>query len=460
MLKHQVLEHQVPVHMKNEGILRKAFLFILCLAAISACAQRRAASNTVTVWHWMTDRHDAFQELARRYEAQTGIKIKIDLFAPSDSYKQKIIASAQANILPDIFGVLETKKVFADFIKYGYVADLTDEFQKNNAEWQNRIFEKALSASRYDEKNAYGVRPGMYSVPLDVTTIQMLYNKRLLQVAGYEKPPETFAEFIEAGRALRRVGIAGMVSGWGELWMPECFALNYAFNILGEEKIMATYRGEVPYTDPDWIRVFGIFKTLVDNDMLVEGIITKPNKEAEQDFALERAAFAFNGSWSVNVYREMNPDLPYGVMLPPAIQQEMPLKIWGGAGSSFVVNGRSANKEKAVAFLKWLTDQPQQEYLAQETRNLPSNRNALAAIPEALEAFAAGMDHATHPTAWDLNEQPLVTEELTRGIQSIILGKKTPEQVAGEVQAVKIREMAKEAKRKEFQRLGSQRISQ
>lgn len=67
------------------------------------------------VWHWMTDRDDAFQELAARYGQQTGIKIKIDLFAPSDVYSKKVIASTQAKILPDIFGILDTKKNFFGF---------------------------------------------------------------------------------------------------------------------------------------------------------------------------------------------------------------------------------------------------------------------------------------------------------------------------------------------------------
>ncbi len=426
-------------------LLGAVILFVL----FSDSLKKKNDPNTITVWHWMTDRNDAFHELANRYEQQTGIKIKIDLFAPSDTYSKKITASSQAKILPDIFGILDTKNTFSDFIKYGYVADLTAEFEKNNAQWKKSIFEKALSSNTFVEGNTYGVKPGIYGVPLDVTTILMLYNINLLKKAGYQSPPKTFQEFIEVSQALKRVGIPRMVSGWGELWMVDCFASNYAFNIMGEEKIMATYRGEVPYTDADWIKVFSIFKKLVDNNMLIEGVVSKPNKEAEQDFALGRAAFAFNGSWSVNVYHEMNPDLQYGVFLPPAINGEMPMNIWGGAGSSFVVNERSPRKTQAIAFLKWLTDKEQQEYLARETNNLPSNRKALTSIPEILEEFARGMSHATHPTIWELNEQPLVSERFGKGLQSILLGKKTPEQVAQIVQKVKVREMERAARRRQ-----------
>jgi len=239
------------------------------------------------------------------------------------------------------------------------------------------------------------------------------------------------------------VGITPFVSGWGELWLLDCFASNYAFNIMGEEKIFATYRGEIKYTDPDWIKVFSMFAELRDKGVLIDGIVTLGNKYAEQDFALERAAFAFNGSWCVNVYHDMAPDLDYGVMRPPPISQAHPLKIWGGAGASFVVNAGSMNKDKAIAFLKWLTARDQQAVLARQTNNLPSNKETLSMVSPILGTFASGMDQSTHPNIWPLNEDPSVAEAFDKGIQDIIIGEKKPLEVALEVQKIKDQQMAK-----------------
>ena len=423
--------------------MRKVVSLALCLFLSLGCAQKKEDLNTIIVWHWMTDRQKAFEELAALYEKQTGVKVKIDLYAPSDAYSQRIVASAQSRVLPDIYGVLDKKEIFASFIQSGFVTDLTAEFQKENNTWEKMLFPKALDVNRFLEGNIHGVKPGIYGVPLDVTNIQMLYNKKLLRKAGIKEVPRTFPEFIEAGEALKRVGISGLVSGFGEMWLIECLASNYAFNIMGEEKVMATYRGEVPYTDPDWIKVFGIFKELSEKGVLAEGVVTKPNKYAEQDFALERAAFAFNGSWGVNVYNDMNPGLEYGAMLPPPVNSHLPMRIWGGAGSSLVVNNASPRKDKAIAFLKWLTQKDQQVFLARETRNLPSNREALSSISAILSEFAGVMDFTTHPTIWPYNENPLVTEKFDKGIQSIIIGEKTPEEIAREVREIKERELKK-----------------
>jgi raffinose/stachyose/melibiose transport system substrate-binding protein len=425
--------------------MRKLIALCSCLILVvfAGCSQPPKPSNKLLLWHWMTDRDHTFQEFAAQYEKETGIEVTVQLFAPSDSYSQKVIAAAQANVLPDIYGILDKKSIVADFIKAGLVSNLTNAMEADEGAWKNSLFDKALADKRFDAGNSYGVTPGIYGVPIDVSNEQILYNKKLLSKAGIKTPPQTFDEFIKDAQALRRVGITPFVSGWGELWLLDCFASNYAFNIMGEEKILATYRGQIKYTDPDWIKVFSIFAELRDKGVLIDGIVTKGNKYAEQDFALERAAFAFNGSWCVNVYHDMNPNLDYGVIPPPPISTSFPLKIWGSAGSSFVINASSPNKDKAIAFLKWLTAREQQVVLARETNNLPSNKEALLSVSPILEEFAKGMDQSTHPNIWPLNEDPLVSEAFDKGIQDIIIGEKTPQQVAQDVQQVKESQMAK-----------------
>ncbi|MBD3271932.1 MAG: extracellular solute-binding protein, partial [Elusimicrobia bacterium] len=322
----------------------RLMLFCIILIGISGCAQQRIDdARTIVVWHWMTDRDEPLKELAERYHEKTGITVELLNYAPSESYQVKVNAAAQTDTLPEIFGVLDKKEVFAKFIRSGLIENLTPAMNADNQAWLKQFFSRALANNIFEDDNEYDVEPGIYGVPLDVTNIQMLYNKQLFKKAGLDpgSPPKTFDAFIAAIKKLRDADIKGMVSGWGELWMIDCFASNYAFNIMGEKKIFDTFRGTVPYTDAGWVKVFSIFETLRDEKGIYSGIVTMNNKDAEQTFALGRAAFAFNGSWCVNVYKGMNPDLEYGAMLPPAISTEHQLAIWGGAGSSFMVNAQS-----------------------------------------------------------------------------------------------------------------------
>lgn len=393
----------------------------------------------------MTDRDATLQELAKQYEVSTGVKVNFELYAPSDVYAQKIRAAAQGVNLPDVFGVLGEKRDFASFIKAGHILDLTPYMEANNAAWKNSFFPKALAVNEFTPGNSYGITPGIYGAPIDILTIQMVYNKKLFSQLKLdpEQPPKTLDEFLQIGPKIQQAGLQGLVSGWGETWMIDCLANNYAFNIMGEEKVLETLKGNVPYTDPDWIKVLTVFKQMQDSGVLAQGLVTMINKSAEQLFANEKAVFAFNGSWCVNVYQGMNPDLEYAIMLPPQASSWYPMSIWGGAGSSFMVNARSGKREDAVKFLTWLTGQEQQAYLSKSTNNLPANKNCLGKIPEVLDQFARGMDYATHPNIWGISELSLVIEALDRGIQSIIIGEKTPEAVAIEVQQVKEKELAK-----------------
>lgn len=420
------------------------FLISIFLISISftGCSKKEK-TNKIIIWHWMTDRDDAFIELANKYREIYGVEVSFELYAPSEAYASKVKAAAQTNTLPDIFSVLSEKRDFASFIKAGHIANLKEDMESNNLEWKNKFFEGAISINEFKEGNSFGVESGIYGVPIDISNIQFLYNKKMFREAGLdpENPPKTWQEFIEANKKLNVAGFQGLVSGFGEIWLLDCFSSIYAYNIMGSEKVLATIKGDVPYTDPDWVKVLSLFDELKQNNCLATGTISMINKTAEQMFANERAAINFDGSWCVNVYSGMNPNLEYGVMMPPIYNEKNPTVIWGGAGSTFMVNKNSKNKAEAIKFLKWLTDKDQQVYLSETTKNIPSNKESLENIPTILKDFTKNMDKAIHPGNYAFTEYPSVSETLNKGIQSIIIGERTPLDVLEEVQRVKEREM-------------------
>ena len=409
----------------------------------------KAKDADVVVWHWMSDREDTFEELVQRYEALTGVRVEVQVYAPSDAYSSKVRAAAITRTLPDVYGILAEPRDYASFIKAGFVENLTPYLEANEGAWQQSFFSKALSMDTFVEGNQFGVTPGIYGIPTDVMNIQFLYNKDLFKKAGLnpDLPPQTFAEFIEAGKKLKAAGIQGLVSGWAEVWMLNCLADNFAWNLMGKDKILATIRGDVAYTDPDWVRIFSYFQQMGESGVLANGIVSMVNKHAEQIFANEKAAMAFNGSWGVNVYRGMNPRLNYATFLPPKVSDAFPVVIWGGAGSSFKVNAASANKDKAIAFLKWLTEKEQQEYLVASTLNLPANKDALSQDLPILQEFAQSMDRVVHLSQLPRNEYPRVVETMGKGLQLIIIGQKSPEQLAQDLQRVKEEEIKRDSRR-------------
>ncbi|MCF7916622.1 MAG: extracellular solute-binding protein [Candidatus Omnitrophica bacterium] len=425
--------------------MRKFFTFIIIglisFTLIGCGKPKQETGPKVTIWHWMSDRQDAFEQLAEKYKNEKQVTIHFELF-PHSAYNQKINAAAAANDLPDLFGILGEKRVLASFAQEKKIEDLTPYMAENQASWKKRFIDICLKVNSFQKNNIYDVSAGIYGVPIDAMSIQFLYNKDLLKAEGLDPstPPESFTEFLNiAKKAKGKKNVYGFTSGWGETWLIYCIATNYAFDIMGEEKFLDTIKGKVSYTDPDWIKVFSLFKDIEESGILAPGIITMNNKESEQIFATNRAFFTFNGSWGVNTYQQINPELQYATMPPPRANQEYAPGVWAGAGASFVLNAKSENKEEVIEFLKWLTAKDQQIFLINETNNLPSVKGLKENIQSNMKYFLDNQKYFTHPRLWPENENSRVVEAINRGIQNIIIGEKTPEEVAEEIAQTKKR---------------------
>ena len=409
---------------------------------LAGCGGGGKRPEAIRVWHWMTDREEAFEELATRYNRTHTTPVRFELYAPSDLYVQKVRAAAQTDGLPDVFGVLGEMRDFASFANAGHLLSLTEAMNADPPAWRTTFFPIALAMNTFESGNPYGAATGIYGVPIDVMNIQLFYNKRLLAKLGVDpaKPPATWADWLVLGKQANAEGLIGLVSGWAELWLLDCFATNYAVHLMGQKRVEATFRGKVPYTDGGWIAVLELFEQLRDSQLLAEGIVTMINKRAEQLFANEQAVFAFNGTWGVNVYRSMNPDLDYGVMMPPPIRPDRPMVTWGGAGSSFMVNANSPKAQEAVQFLQWLTAPEQQQYLLSATHNIPANQVVASTLSGPLAQFVDDMGSVIHPRLFAVQERATVLESFDKGLQSILIGEATPSEVASAVQEVKTRE--------------------
>jgi raffinose/stachyose/melibiose transport system substrate-binding protein len=422
--------------------MRRFASFAIMLAILFpflSCTAPKTPKADVVIWHWMADRQEAFDKLAEKYQKETGIKVIFETYAPSEVYKDKVETTASGKLLPEVFSPLGDKRELASYIKKGYIADLTDEMNKG---WKNDFFEKPLFQNTMPEGNEWGVKPGIYGVPIDVSSIQIYYNIDLFKQAGLnpEKPPKTWKEFIAAGKKLRAAGIQPFVCGFGEGWLLNVFISSYEWNVLGKEGIIDTFKGKVAYTDPRWGTIFKLIEEMKDNDLFGSEIATMINKDAERAFGTGKAAMALNGSWGVNVYFNMNPSLKYGIMMPPKVEgSTYPIAISGGEGSSFNVNALSPNKDKAIAFMKWLTAKDQQVFLSEQTRNIPSNKLAASNLSPVLKQFTANINSSMEPLP--VVEDWPVVNAMTMRLQAIITGEKKAGQAAQEIQEEKMRQL-------------------
>ena len=48
--------------------MKRFLILIFCSLTLLSCQQKPKETNVITMWHWMTDRREALEELARQYK--------------------------------------------------------------------------------------------------------------------------------------------------------------------------------------------------------------------------------------------------------------------------------------------------------------------------------------------------------------------------------------------------------
>ncbi len=434
--------------MKVFRSLKKMGVF-LCLATLLAVPALAAPNKdvpkpkvTLVFWHWWADYQNFLEEMSERYRLETGVKVDFQLYSPAgQDYWNKIQAAAQANVLPDIFGITDNPELLAMYAKNNKLVDFTSAMRANKRAWEYSFYPRALNALYFPPSNIYGVKGDtIWGVPLSAMNIQLFYNRVLFQKAGLnpDQPPQTWEEFIAVSQKLKKAGITPLIGGFGDLWVSQTFFRAYAWALLGEDKMRSLFMGEIPYMAPECQQVLNYFAELRNKGFLYPGVASMSNKEAEIMFANQKAAMMINGSWAVNVFSQMNPTLDLGVTPFPKLKEaRYPMHIIGGLGQGAAIAANGKNIPAAMDFLRWLTAAAQQERWAREPNGFPALLAAQDHINAKLKPFVLGMNEL--PPNIFLEERYDVLETMGKGMQSILIGEAEPLDILRQLQKVKER---------------------
>jgi ABC-type glycerol-3-phosphate transport system substrate-binding protein len=423
--------------MKHMSRALAALAMAASFAGLGAVAPMGAHAGTVhkshitlTFWHYFTDRADLFNKFAAEYQKQTGVTVKMELIN-GDELGQKFQAAAQAHTLPDISAAWSgIGDVTAPYAKEGIIMNLQKPMA---AGWSKEFVKAYLQSASFPKGNTYGVTPGPYLVPLDANNMQFLYNKTLFKQAGIKSTPKTWSEFIADGNKLAKLGVAPFVGGFGS-WVLDSMAQPYMWNIVGKTDLLKTFDGKMAYTSKPWISFLNAWQQLGQSQALAQGILADDDPAAESLFVNGRAGMIFDGSWAIGVFKQQNPNFKnYGVFFPPSAGK-YPVRIPGGVGSMAFVVGTSPHKAAAVKFLEWLTAAKQEATYAVSSNNLPANKYVAGKVhmTSTLTTFSKTMNKIIPSIKTGM--PAAVDTTMDKGLQEILSGQSTPQQVAALMQ--------------------------
>ena len=243
--------------------------------------------------------------------------------------------------------------------KYGLTeADLQD------------IFPAFLAGDRnpyYDNK--------LMSFPPNRSMEVMYYNKTLLEQAGYDHPPATWAEFEEMSKAVAALG-GDVLGGYAYMGGASNFA-TFVWSRGGD----IIKDGKAVFNGPKAVEAM----TMIQR-MFQEGTAYQPaEKYGDQtDVSSNKAAFAFGSTaglkYWVSAFESNAPDSEWGIAVPPHDTSEPVVDLYGP--SVCVFKTTPERQLAAWLFIKWFTDTEQTARWAKDSSYFPVRASAAAEMTD------------------------------------------------------------------------------
>lgn len=373
-----------------------------------------------------------FNSIVAGYEkANPGVKI--DMQAVGDeAYKDKIKVLAASKQLPDIY--FAWPGAFGQqFIDAGYAADLTPVLK--DTAWGSSFAPAALSAFDSGNKN--------YGVPLTLDSKVWVYNKSAFDKAGVTVP-KSFSDLLSDCGKLKAAGYTPAAFGNQDGWPAIQYLTQLNPKEVPAKTLAADYSGTDPqYTDPGYVKALQDFKAL-NAQCMTSGSNAISDESATASMLNGQAAMQYVESLSFGSFTHAG-GAPAGYdtswdmfPMPPISGAAGDQETLAGAPDGLMVNAQSPNKGLAVDFLKYLTSQANGTKLLTQLGWLSPVQGTTAAaktIPQQ-QKVADLISKAPSMAIWLDTVTPAdVSQAYLAGVEGMLDGSKTPEEVMKSVQA-------------------------
>jgi multiple sugar transport system substrate-binding protein len=208
----------------------------------------------------------------------------------------------------------------------------------------------------------------------------MLYNKKMFREVGYENPPETMSEYLDAGQKIKRdtdgdgytdrwVGITDIRARWRDRLFD--FYPVYIAATGGKTLIE---NGEIAFNNEQAVKVFQFFQTIYRNEFFPKEISTT----RRDHFLHEQAASRIVGPWEIAHTEKFKPEgFEYGfshIPVPEGVEE--PFYTYGDY-KSIVVFKNTKYPEAAWKFVQFLINRQNDLRLLKIATQLPLRKDLL-----------------------------------------------------------------------------------
>jgi multiple sugar transport system substrate-binding protein len=406
-----------------------ALALLLLIGATGCAAQQTAGPVTI---HVLTMDQAGLKpaeidQIARDFEAQNpDIKVVME-YLGYDFIHDKITTGMAAK--PPAYDAAMIDVIWPDeFIKAGYLLDVTDRI---TPEMKEGIFPASWNGVTRNGK--------VYGMPWLMDVKYFMYNKDMLQQAGFNEPPKTWEELVDQAKVIKEKGIAEFPITWS--WnQKEGVVCDYAVLLFGNGGAFVDANGKPAFNDEKGVEVLAWMKQTVDDGLTNPSAVSSDEMAVEADFLAGKSAFAVN--WLFQ-YSDSNDPSKSQVVGQVAFAPMPVFKAGADAGikgssvdgsSSFAIMATTPYPDQTWKFLTYLaSNEVQLKYSAEMLPIWKANfeGDALAKLeaetpanPVTVPAFLAQFPYANErPTVPYYNE---ASAALQLAIQEALTDVKSP----------------------------------
>ena len=387
--------------------MKKILLFLLSVFLLSGCSNK-VSEKEITFWTLqMGDFAPYINKVIQEYEnSHTNVKIKwIDV--PFSEGEKRTLAAIMTDNPPDLINLNP------DFSALLAQKGTLWEIPENKL---NSFTPEIIEALKYNDK--------IYSIPWYATSAITIYNKELFKKSGLVRLPKTYKELASISEKIKEN--TGAYS-----YLPTITENDTMVKILNKYGVSNIE----DFNSIESQKVFEMFKTLYQKDLIPPETITMTHREALEQYMAGKVVFYQGGANFLNMIKENAPKI--------YTQTDVAEQIIGPLGQNdfsvmnFVIPLRAKNKQEALDFCLYLTNEKNQLELAKLTNVITTNSNTLndkfyndySDLTAKSRSISAKQIQKITPALKQRDNQKEINLRVNMAVQSILLDKDSIENV-------------------------------
>jgi raffinose/stachyose/melibiose transport system substrate-binding protein len=412
-----------------------AALLLTASLGLTACSDsgsgdEGADAKTLTLWHYEGPTSAMGVAWAKAIElfkaSHPGVEVKFEEKS-FEQIQQNAGMILNSDSAPDILEYNKGNATAGLLSKQGLLTDLTEESGKRG--WDAKLSPSLQTTTKYDDDGIMGSGK-TFGVPNYGEYVMVYYNKD--QFAKYKIPvPTTLAEFEAALDTFAKAKVTPLSVGGAEYPAQQIFyelALSKADRAFVDDYQL--YKNKVDFQGPEFT-----FGAQTFADWVRKGYIAKNSagiKAEDMGVAFTQGKFPImiSGSWWYGRFASEIKNFQWGTFLFPGNTLHP-----GSSGNLWVVPTKSKAKALAYDFID-ITMQPEVQNLLGNNGGVPVAADAAgitdAKNKELIDNFAkiSSNDGLAFYPDWPA---PGYYDVMVGGVQGLINGSRTPQQVLDEV---------------------------